>query len=294
MRVIRCDRCGAEVTEEKPKGTGVFSFAAGGPLPREWRRVAFPEPDGSAWGRELCPSCVNALRMFLEGDGAVPGLLEADALAMAERCSCPKPQAPVPPCPVHAADPEDEPEPQHEKAPEEDDGGREHEHMFDRMHGLCRCGSTYEDVLARTKALNAPPVLEHDTPECPYCPLRGFQYTAMHIREVHPDLWEGWCDDQDPRPNLTARAAKLASGNIRVGSMTAPCPEGDGRCSGLYERGQLHEHMSRCHGIIVARKTRQCPYCTDLYDYMTQLGPHIAKEHPGEWQAWIDGGQKPG
>lgn len=249
MQVVRCDRCGDEHREEKRPSSSVWSAPV--KLPRAWRRVAFPEPDGSAWNRELCERCVNALRLFLVGDGAVPGLLEHDALVAAE-CMCPKPQEPTPPCPIHGLEPEEEPEPEHEKAPPEDDGGREHEHLFVHSIGPCRCGSTYEDVLARTAALN------------------------------------------DPRPNLTARAEKIASGRIPVGEKLATCPEGDGRCSGMYERGDFHGHMQRCHGVKVMDGSRKCPYCPDVASSMLELGPHIAKEHPGDWQAWVDGGQHPG
>lgn len=69
---------------------------------------------------------------------------------------------------------------------------------------------------------------------------------------------------------------------------------GEGECPGIYRRGMFAEHMSRWHRIPVAEKSKPCPYCATIASGIMELGPHIAKEHPGDWQAWIDGGQKAG
>jgi hypothetical protein len=261
-----CDRCGAtarvkgaRVTLTQGSETAVYDRVK---LPEGWWRMPVPPPVVAFDGcRELCPKCVNALALFFTGDGAVAGLLEPESLAHAEAeyrlgtgaaamepegCTCPQPVPETPPCPIHDLPPLGEPdaEPEHE-----------HEHNFDRLHGLCRCGSTYQDVLDRTAALNGPPELEHDTPECPFCPLRGFQYTAIHVREVHPERWDEFCGRKDPRPNLTARAEVLSSREateaIRLGEkggQLVPCPGNAGKCSGSYERGKFVEHMRDAHG----------------------------------------------
>lgn len=192
MIKAECDRCGKQA--ETLNGTvkmavGLLSRVEV-PLPKDWRRVEVPalEPEEVAERKELCPGCVNALRAFFEGDGAVPGLLEPETL----------------------------------------------------------------------KALQDMP--------------------------VHPEA-------QDPRPNLTARAERVASGNIPVGTTTAPCPNaGDGLCDGRYRRGELHEHMLTEHGVRVSKRSVQCPYCVEIQP-RSNVGAHIASAHPGDWQAWNDGGQ---
>src|ERR1044072_7691717 len=122
----------------------------------------------------------------------------------------------------------------------------------------------------------------------------------------------------DPRPTLTERARKLAGGEksrhctcAGAGFGTEDCavhhPEGleqgthlkryqdpDGReCPGLFRRGMFREHMERWHGIPVAEGSVQCPFCPTI-EPGWKLGAHIAAEHPGDWQAWIDGGSARG
>lgn len=237
--MIKCDRCG---TEEETKGTTVAApplMAAVVPafretaLPDGWRRPTLPQRDGSAWKKDLCPGCVNALWLFMEGDGAVPGLLEPETLdAKAEE---------------------------------------------------------FRDAVRAERR----GCIAHGGPDCV-------------------------CEPEDPRPNLTARAERIARGDLGqrctcagVGFGTEDCvphhPDGlekgthlkcfqdsEGECPGIYRRGLFREHMERWHGIKVAERSKPCPYCAEITSGVMELGPHIAREHPGDWQAWIDGGQKAG
>lgn len=229
MMKSECDRCGKQ--EETPNcGAAVSMF--GPRLPEGWRRVLLPQEMAEVQGerKELCPACLAALRQFFEGDGAVPGLLEPETL--------------------DAVDPEQAgrdmwPEPDAEglEEPEPEEG--EHEHDFDRLHGICRCGSTYGDVMRRTAELN------------------GQTFVGV-----------------DPAAPFGQR--------IPVGSKTAPCPNADeGRCPGVYTRGALHQHMEAVHGVRVSAESDACPFCPEIMK-SGRLGQHIARQHPGHWQAWVD------
>ncbi|UTN91893.1 hypothetical protein SEA_STUFF_62 [Streptomyces phage Stuff] len=126
--------------------------------------------------------------------------------------------------------------------------------------------------------------------------------------------------DPDPRPNLTERAVKIATNGVRserctcagVGFGTEDCvphhpdglekgthlkcqgDQGAGECPGIFRRGMFAEHMDRWHGVKVSEKAKPCPYCPEIFDGIMGLGPHIASTHPGDWQAWADGGQVSG
>lgn len=252
MIKAECDRCGKQ---EETSGRAVEMVI--NPLlrrtevrlPQLWHYVAEPVDDEAVeWPRRaLCPECVNALRQFFQGDGAVPGLLSMEVLEVVERtgCLCPKPVEPTPPCPVHTG----------------------------------------------------PPELDHDTPECPFCPLPGYQLTNEHVREEHPDRWDEWAELEgvDPRPNLTERARKITAGEMRVseasqmipvGQTWAVCPNAsDTTCAGTYRRGEFHDHMKFAHGVPVAVDSEPCPYCPDIHPG-SKLGAHIAKAHPGQWELW--------
>lgn len=285
MILVKCDRCGAEeetgdVTAGVPGGTlpGVFRKVV---LPDAWQRAKVPAEDGSAWEKHLCPKCVNALRQFFQGDGAVDGLLSPSMLARAEET--------------------------------------EHTHNFDRLHGLCRCGSTYQDVLdrhpLREAGLNAIPAQGSGAaavdrvmneavtdpgqlgqalwpdPErfasCPFCPGVS-KHTDLneHIRLQHEDRWPEWaelagvdkrpqgciahggpdciCDDQDgytgqmedSRPNLTARAELISSGKrctcAGVGFGTEDCTmhHPDGVQAGTHLPCTYGQNAGECPGIF--------------------------------------------
>lgn len=254
MIKAECDRCGKQKEtdgQEKARISVMLPppFAAIQPrLPEGWRRVVIPAEDEAVQGerKELCAECVNALRQFFEGDGAVPGLLEPETLAAVEAAAA----------------------------------------------------------------------------QCDGCTH------APHAAGACSVVWMGdrcECDEPvgvDPRPNLTARAEKIATGGNGVRSERCTCAgvgfgtedcvphhpdglekgthlkcqqdDGAGECPGIYRRGMFPEHMERWHGIKVAEGSKACPYCPEIKKYITELGPHIAKDHPGDWQAWIDGGQKPG
>jgi hypothetical protein len=231
MIKAQCDRCGKQ--EDTPggvvniRGRGLVEQQAFPRLPKGWRRIEVPAAEVGAMAstKETCSACLDALRAFYSGDGAVAGLLEPETLERVEE---------------------------------------EHEHDFDRLHGMCRCGSTYADVLERTATMNK---------------------DGVEVAE------------SDPRPNLTERARKIATGKatvseaaglLAVGEMTAPCPNaGDDFCDGTYQRGEFHWHMRSVHGVPVAEGSQPCPFCSSIYPG-EKLGAHIADEHPGEWQAWAD------
>ncbi|WIC89213.1 hypothetical protein SEA_BOGOTA_63 [Streptomyces phage Bogota] len=245
MIKAECDRCG---TQKETDGlTLAIPMLARPGLPEGWRRVVIPAADEAVQGerKELCERCVNALRQFFEGDGAVPGLLEPESL---ERVT------------VHL----------------EETGEPGAEYRVTAIDG-CTC-----------------PQPEEPRPPC-----------SLH-----------------ERPNLTARAEKIATGGNGVRSERCTCsgvgfgtedcvphhPDGlekgthlkcfqdagEGECPGIYRRGMFAEHMSRWHRVPVAEKSKPCPYCATIASGIMELGPHIAAEHPGDWQAWIDGGQKAG
>jgi hypothetical protein len=230
--MIKCDRCG---TEEETKGTTVAApplMAAMVPafretaLPDGWRRPTLPQRDGSAWKKDLCPGCVNALWLFMEGDGAVPGLLEPETLAEVEAAADPRP---------------------HLTARAVEIAGGE----------KCTCG----------------PGRPHRA-TCPVrCSCAGVGFGTEDCVPHHPDGLE--------------RGTHLKC-------FQAGQPETAGDCPGIYRRGMFAEHMERWHGITLAERSKPCPYCAEISQGIMQLGQHIAKEHPGDWQAWIDGGQKAG
>lgn len=72
-----------------------------------------------------------------------------------------------------------------------------------------------------------------------------------------------------------------------------PVYAGD-RCPGIYRRGMFAEHMSRWHGVKMEDRAKPCPFCATIESGIMKLGQHIAADHPGDWQAWIDGGQHAG
>lgn len=231
----QCDRCGALAEVIAREGRG------GVQIPEDWREVKMRHPSDTAvvhQVRQLCPRCVTAFAQFFDGDGAVDGLLEKASLT-----------------PV---DEEHEGWAGHLAPPEPEE---EHEHDFDRLHGLCRCGSSYGDVMARTAALN------------------------------------GEVDDRDGVDVLRFAGVDPAApfgGRIPVGQKTATCPAVDAKtCLGVYTRGELHQHMEREHGVAVAPDSDGCPFCGNIMK-KSAVGAHIAQEHPGDWQAWSDEKNWPG
>lgn len=303
MIKAQCDRCGkqAETSGSVVGLTIGIMQTRQTKLPQGWHRVPEPVDDERIeWPRrELCPECVEALRDFFRGDGAVAGLLSPETIASVEEragCTCPKPEEPRPPCPLHEV------------------GMDDVEAVFRDAIRAERRGCIAH---GGPDCICPPEELPHDTPECPFCPRPGYQLTNEHIREVHPDRWDEWAELEgvDPRPNLTERARKLASGQLcvcaGVGFGTEDCPahhpngvaegthlpctygrEGD-ECPGIFRRGMFAEHMKRWHEIPIAPGSLPCPYCSDIHP-SPNLGGHIAKAHPGDWQAWIDGGQNAG
>jgi hypothetical protein len=88
MIKVECDRCGTQKQTERAAvkvAVGLLSRVEI-PIPEEWRRVDLPaeKPGAQPERVELCSRCVNALRQFMTGDGAVPGLLEPESLAAAD------------------------------------------------------------------------------------------------------------------------------------------------------------------------------------------------------------------
>lgn len=257
MIKAECDRCG---TQEQTPGSQVSIF---GPmsktkLPDGWRRVGIPEPDPAVQGdvKELCPRCLDALRKFFEGDGAVPGLLEPEAL---------------------------------------------------------------EDVFRDAVRAGRNGCIAHGGPDCICPPQTCLDGKHITTEETHPRCVRCGASpfdaEADPRPNLTERARKIAAGELcvcaGVGFGTEDCPahhpngvaEGthlpcqlneNGDCPGIFRRGMFPEHMERWHKVKVSERSRPCPYCPAFFDGIMLTGQHIAKEHPGDWQAWIDGGQNAG
>lgn len=68
---LECDRCGAQ---EKTSGVMLFAGLTGPAIPTArpelpdgWTRPRLPAEDGSAWDRELCPTCKRALLDFMAG-----------------------------------------------------------------------------------------------------------------------------------------------------------------------------------------------------------------------------------
>jgi hypothetical protein len=272
MIKAECDRCGrqAEVNGSVIAVPGV-AFMREPALPENWRRVTFPAVvEGEKDQRKhLCGRCVNALLLFLVDDGAVPGLLEDEG------------------------------------------SGR----VTVRLEETGVAGAEYR--VAAIEGCTCPQPVE-PTPPCPLhrpvCEVTGNHTAApgeggvcQHCGAVY-----------DERPNLTERARKLAAGErakctcAGVGFGTEDCvahhPEGlakgthlkcyqdpEGKeCPGIYRRGMFREHMQRWHGVPVAEGSKPCPFCATIEPGIMRLGQHIAKEHPGDWQAWCDGGSVTG
>jgi hypothetical protein len=109
----------------------------------------------------------------------------------------------------------------------------------------------------------------------------------------------GTGEPEDERPNLTRRAEVLSSAEateaIRLGESGGQlqrCPEreaAEGECSGWYERGKLVEHMQTAHNGGGGRG--RCPYCP-WHGPTPTVGQHVAKDHPGQYEAWRSGGQR--
>lgn len=227
--MIKCDRCGAE---EETKGTGVVQggpgILAGVPafrktaLPDDWRRVPMPQRDGSAWDKELCPPCVNALYAFMEGDGAVPGLLEPVTLEEIQAATTERG------CVAH--------------------GGPD-----------CTCDDRddFDGVIETRKR----------------CTCAGVGFGTEDCVLHHPDGLE--------------KGTHLKCYRNETGDTAGECP-------GIYRRGMFAEHMERWHGLKVAEGSKACPYCATIESGIWELGQHIAAEHPGDWHAWVDGGQHAG
>lgn len=262
MIKAECDRCGKQ--EQTPGSqVSIFGPMSKTKLPDGWRRVGIPEPDPAVQGdvKELCPRCLDALRKFFEGDGAVPGLLESETL-----------------------------------------------------NGV-------EDVFRDAVRAGRNGCIAHGGPDC-ICPPEtcdGCNH-ARHAAGECAVVYAGdrcECDEplKDPRPNLTERARKIAAGELcvcaGVGFGTEDCPahhpngvaEGthlpcqlneNGDCPGIFRRGMFPEHMERWHKVKVSERSKPCPYCPAFFDGIMLTGQHIAKAHPGDWQAWIDGGQNAG
>lgn len=245
MIKAECDRCGRqeEVNASVVAVPGI-AFMREPALPEDWRRVAFPvaEPGAKDERKHLCERCVNALALFLVGDGAVPGLLEEAGqervvvhleetgvagaeyrVASIDGCTCPKPVEPTPPCPVHEQDPRP--------------------NLTERAERIAGMKTGQRCVCAGAG---------FGTEDCP-----------LH----HPD-------------------------GLEKGTHLKCYQDPEGKeCPGIYRRGLFREHMSRWHGIPVAEGSKACPYCAEITKGITQLGPHIAKEHPGQWELWRSGGQ---
>ncbi|AWY07546.1 hypothetical protein SEA_LAZERLEMON_63 [Streptomyces phage LazerLemon] len=327
MIKAECDRCGKQKETEGAERVRIVlpqPFGAYMPrLPEGWRRVALPAEDEAVQGerKELCAECVNALRKFFEGDGAVPGLLEPETLddVDADLCTCPQPQVPRPPCPLHESV---EIKQNTIMRPECLAGQHETDPAGDPEDPACRYCGTLPD---RPQGCIA-----HGGPDCIcgpeemrqlYHPERphdfvGDEDTCTISRDC-PVTWgefTAWRKQNEPeRVKRDDRTRHCTCAGVGFG--TEDCavhhPDGlekgthlkcfrndsgdtAGECPGIYRRGMFAEHMERWHGLKVAPETKPCPYCTHTERYITELGPHIAKEHPGDWQAWIDGGQTAG
>jgi hypothetical protein len=75
--MIRCDRCGVQETTKGTMVGAAIPVFRETPLPDGWRRPVLPQEDGSAWKRDLCPGCVNALWKFMESPAWFDGPAEA-------------------------------------------------------------------------------------------------------------------------------------------------------------------------------------------------------------------------
>lgn len=112
---------------------------------------------------------------------------------------------------------------------------------------------------------------------------------AMQKRH-HPAELHDFSGDQDA---CLCPGCDLTWGEY-TGLQRRECPVAslDG-CRGWYPVGRLDEHMADVHGPRPAG-AKQCPYCPEELDGIVPLGQHIARAHPGDWQAWRDSGQKAG
>lgn len=241
----------------------IFPTLARPKLPSGWKRVVIPADNPEVQGeiKELCTECVNALREFIRG----PVLKLSGAVTV-------EPVEDLPPigCTAH--------------------GGPDCICTPDDMQRMYHPDDTHEFVGDEDTCTSAKD-----------CPVTWGEFNQWRKK--------------DPRPNLTERARKLAAGKrctcAGAGFGTEDCaahhPDGvekgthlacqdprDGRCPGIYRRGLFREHMERWHGIKVSERSKPCPYCAEIADGIMKLGQHIARDHPGDWQAWIDGGQKAG
>jgi hypothetical protein len=159
MIKTECDRCGKQQETEGATvkvAVGLLSRVEI-PLPEDWRRVDFPERGR----KELCPGCVEALYAFLEGDGAVAGLLEPETLEAAEAISMGERGGQLVVCP------------EREAVAGECGGwyerGRITEHMQEHHAGGGGRG------------------------RCPYCAHHGpSPMIGQHVAADHPGEYEGW------------------------------------------------------------------------------------------------------
>jgi len=265
MIKAECDRCGQQEQTPDVSGRVTLGMRVETPLPGGWREVALrdamnDEVAPQRW--QLCSPCVNAFLSFFENDGAVPGLLEPESLPELNFQECP----------------------------------------------FCTGEAQYGVLSEHIKAVHPdrwPTWAELE--DEPKRELTILNPAAARLLAA------------DPRPNLTERARKLSRGDrtrhctcAGVGFGTEDCavhhPDGlkdgthlkcmvdaeEGECPGIYRRGMFSEHMERWHGVKIAEGSKPCPYCPDIYSGIMKLGQHIAAAHPGDWQAWCDGGSKTG
>lgn len=313
-----CDRCGAQ----EPAPEQIRVLPGWRVLPKAWERVIIQAETEGVQGerKELCPACVAALRLFFEGDGAVPGLLEPatlDAVVRPEdagRALWPVPDAEPEPqgCIAHGGpdcicltDVEVEQQKWHPDTPHDFVGDE------DTCTVVRACPVTWGEFRAWKKSAVPVPV-----------PLWGTSPEPEPEHEMAPEEEdEGREHEHDFGPGNMARCAcgsmysdvlartEALNGpvsfagadpaapfgqRIPVGSKTAPCPEGGrGLCAGVYTRGALHQHMQTEHGIKLSSGSDGCPFCPEICT-ISLLGSHIAQQHPGDWQAWVDsrGGEK--
>ncbi len=285
MIKAQCDRCGkqAETSGSVVGLTIGIMQTRQTKLPQGWHRVPEPVDDERIeWPRrELCPECVEALRDFFRGDGAVAGLLSPETIASADECpECGDTGAcNGGPCPLsHAVEVEQAGGPSRVAAE------APHAETPDEAPLLCpRCGTDISDYDDDDFVYRTGDERPYCSGECVVAAHRAALKIAAGELCVCAGVGFGTEDCPAHHPNGVAEGTHL------------PCQLNEnGDCPGIFRRGMFPEHMERWHKVKVSERSKPCPYCPAFFDGIMLTGQHIAKEHPGDWQAWIDGGQNAG
>lgn len=225
MLKSECDRCGSSAPVQVEKG-----FVARVPLPEGWQLVVIRPREEAVEGlkAELCERCVNALKAFFAGAGLDAGDDEPEGCIAHGGPDC-------------ICDDRDDYTGQLEPALE-----LEHEHDFETVDGRCICGSTYDDVMARTESANLRMRVEGQEERC----ARGQHLVASE-------------SPQCPACGVTAPGPTVGGPVTRPGAVASviplpfadwqKCPRGaEGKCMGWYARGALDDHMAGSHGVTGA------------------------------------------